>query len=177
MINRRSFLTIFTALLTGGALLSPVTSFASDFPEGSPKFVSSYEESLKTAQASGKPLVVVFSASWCPPCNQLKATLFNRQDFATLSQHFVAVHVDGDRPGAQRGEPVAAQFGEAGCAMGIHAGVVAVEALGKEKKKRARKLPGDGRQAAYVRAAPCWIRLNARCVVHRHRLKMRHATC
>ncbi len=49
-----------------------------------------------------KPVLMYWGASWCPPCNQLKATLFNRQDFATLSQHFVAVHVDGDRPGAQR---------------------------------------------------------------------------
>jgi thioredoxin-like negative regulator of GroEL len=54
------------------------------------------------ASAQKKPVLMYWGASWCPPCNQLKATLFNRQDFATLSQHFVAVHVDGDRPGAQR---------------------------------------------------------------------------
>ena len=54
------------------------------------------------AAAQKKPVLMYWGASWCPPCNQLKATLFNRQDFATLSQHFVAVHVDGDRPGAQR---------------------------------------------------------------------------
>jgi thioredoxin-like negative regulator of GroEL len=54
------------------------------------------------AAAQKKPVLMYWGASWCPPCNQLKATLFNRQDFATLSQHFVAVHVDGDRLGAQR---------------------------------------------------------------------------
>jgi thioredoxin-like negative regulator of GroEL len=49
-----------------------------------------------------KPVLLYWGASWCPPCNQLKATLFNRQDFANLARGFVAVHVDGDRPGAQR---------------------------------------------------------------------------
>jgi thiol-disulfide isomerase/thioredoxin len=54
------------------------------------------------AKAQNKPLLLYWGASWCPPCNQLKATLFNRQDFAALSRHFVAVFVDGDKPAAQK---------------------------------------------------------------------------
>jgi thioredoxin-like negative regulator of GroEL len=54
------------------------------------------------AARENKPVLLYWGASWCPPCNQLKATLFNRQDFAQLARQFVAVHVDGDRPGAQR---------------------------------------------------------------------------
>ncbi len=54
------------------------------------------------AKSERKPLLLYWGATWCPPCNQLKATLFNRQEFATLSKNFVAVHVDGDRPGAQK---------------------------------------------------------------------------
>ncbi|HWH84523.1 MAG TPA: disulfide isomerase, partial [Burkholderiaceae bacterium] len=36
------------------------------------------------------------------PCNQVKATLFNRQDFIARSRSFVPVYVDGDSPGAQK---------------------------------------------------------------------------
>lgn len=60
------------------------------------------ERAFAQARAEGKPLLLYWGATWCPPCNQLKATFFNRQDFAALSRSFVAVHVDGDRPGAQK---------------------------------------------------------------------------
>jgi thioredoxin-related protein len=54
------------------------------------------------ARAEKKPVLLYWGATWCPPCNQLKATLFSRQDFAVLARSFVAVNVDGDRPGAQK---------------------------------------------------------------------------
>jgi len=60
------------------------------------------ERAFTRAKAESKPVLLYWGATWCPPCNQLKATLFNRQEFAALSKNFVAVHVDGDRPGAQR---------------------------------------------------------------------------
>lgn len=56
---------------------------------------------FESAAATNKPLLLYWGATWCPPCNQLKATLFNRQDFAALTKSFIAVHIDGDKPGAQ----------------------------------------------------------------------------
>ena len=60
------------------------------------------EAAFATARAESKPVFLYWGAKWCPPCNQVQATLFNRQDFAAQSKSFVAVHIDGDRPAAQK---------------------------------------------------------------------------
>lgn len=74
------------------------------------------------AKAEKKPVLLYWGAKWCPPCNQLKATLFNRADFIEQSKAFVAVGIDGDAPGAQklgtrfkvRGYPTLILFNPAG---------------------------------------------------------------
>lgn len=60
------------------------------------------DKAFATAKAQNKPVLLYWGAKWCPPCNQLKATLFNRADFIERSKSFVAVNVDGDLPGAQK---------------------------------------------------------------------------
>lgn len=60
------------------------------------------DAAFDAARQQGKPVFVYWGAVWCPPCNQVKATLFNRQDFIERSRAFVAVYVDGDSPGAQK---------------------------------------------------------------------------
>jgi thioredoxin-related protein len=60
------------------------------------------DRSFAQARGEKKPLLLYWGAKWCPPCNQLQATLFNRQDFIERSRAFVPVYVDGDLPGAQK---------------------------------------------------------------------------
>lgn len=60
------------------------------------------ERAFITARAQSKPVLLYWGAKWCPPCNQLKATLFNRHDFIERSKSLVPVEIDGDRPGAQK---------------------------------------------------------------------------
>ena len=59
-------------------------------------------QAFALAQAERKPLLLYWGAQWCPPCNQLKATLFNRADFIARSRAVVPVQIDGDLPGAQK---------------------------------------------------------------------------
>ena len=47
-------------------------------------------------------MLLYWGAVWCPPCNQIKATVFNRPDFIEKSRAFVPVYLDGDTPGAQK---------------------------------------------------------------------------
>jgi thioredoxin-related protein len=60
------------------------------------------EAAFATARAESKPVFLYWGAKWCPPCNQVQATLFNRQDFIERSRAFVPVYIDGDSPGAQK---------------------------------------------------------------------------
>jgi len=63
------------------------------------------------AKAENKPIFVYWGAVWCPPCQQVKATIFKRREFIERSRLLVPVYLDGDLPSAQKyGE----QFGVVG---------------------------------------------------------------
>ncbi|MDO8177045.1 MAG: thioredoxin fold domain-containing protein [Undibacterium sp.] len=90
------------------------------------------------AKASHKPLFLYWGAVWCPPCNQVKATIFNRQDFIDKSRHFVPVYLDGDTPGAQK---LAARFKVRG-----YPTMILLKADGSE----ITRLPGEVDSERYV---------------------------
>ena len=54
------------------------------------------------ARVQRLPVFLYWGAIWCPPCNQVKATIFNRQDFVERARFFIPVYLDGDSPSAQK---------------------------------------------------------------------------
>ena len=70
--------------------------------EGIPWYEGSVEEAFKLAKAENKPIFLYWGAVWCPPCNQLKATVFKQRSFIEKTRLFVPVYLDGDTDNAQK---------------------------------------------------------------------------
>jgi len=110
---------ILASALAAGAMLAdtpaataaatPSTSAASAAASGSASndagiawYKGDVDAAFAAAKKENKPVFLYWGAVWCPPCNQVKATIFNRQDFIERSRFFIPVYIDGDTPSAQR---------------------------------------------------------------------------
>ncbi len=65
-------------------------------------YSGSVESAFAAARAQNKPVFLYWGAKWCPPCHELKATVFSRPDFIEKPKLFIPVYLDGDDPGAQK---------------------------------------------------------------------------
>ncbi len=77
-------------------------SAAAHAGDGIAWYQGSVEDAFATAREQNKPVFMYWGAVWCPPCNQVKSTVFTRPDFIEITRRFVPVYVDGDSPGAQK---------------------------------------------------------------------------
>jgi thiol-disulfide isomerase/thioredoxin len=71
-------------------------------PSGIPWYSGTVESAFASARAQHKPVFLYWGAQWCPPCHELKATVFSRPDFIEKLKLFVPVYLDGDDAGAQK---------------------------------------------------------------------------
>ncbi|MDI1313527.1 thioredoxin family protein [Prosthecobacter sp.] len=77
-------------------LLFSISLHASDFPAGSPKFFTSAAGALKEAKENGKPVILVFSASWCGPCQSMKKDVYPSSVVQPLQDKFNWAYLDID---------------------------------------------------------------------------------
>jgi len=52
------------------------------------------EDALRFASRSNMPVMIEFTAEWCPPCRVLDNSFFKRDDIVRLSYHLVPLKVD-----------------------------------------------------------------------------------
>lgn len=64
-------------------------------------FRGDVDRAFAMAKAQNKPLFLYWGAVWCPPCVQIKNTVFQSRQFIALSELFVPYYLDGDTEEAQ----------------------------------------------------------------------------
>lgn len=66
-------------------------------PESKIAWKETLAAAMDESKSAGKPILAVFSASWCPPCKMMKRDVWpDEKVTAAVESKFVAVHLDVD---------------------------------------------------------------------------------
>ena len=100
-----------TKTIAFAVLAACSVALASDFPKGSPKFEDSLRSALNDAKKNGKPIVAVFSAVWCGPCQTMKKEVYPSDAVKAYHDKFNWAYLDTDN---RRNEKDGEKFGVSG---------------------------------------------------------------
>jgi thioredoxin-related protein len=103
-------LTIATSMLLAGLVLAacsrqpaaPAADAGAAAAQEIAWFEGTVDEAFAYAKANDKPIFLYWGAVWCPPCHEIKATVFKSREFIERSRLFVPVYLDGDTENAQK---------------------------------------------------------------------------
>lgn len=67
------------------------------FPESKIPWRGDFDAALAEAKEKGKPVLLVFGATWCPPCKTMKRNVWPDEEVTkAVEQGFVPMYVDVD---------------------------------------------------------------------------------
>ena len=97
-MKNSTFLILFTAF----AAALGIYLYQRDINAGSvgngPVFETSREMALMKAKRENKPVVLIYSASWCGPCQSMKKKVYPSSTVAPFHNQFVWAYLDVDVP-------------------------------------------------------------------------------
>ncbi len=64
-------------------------------------FDGNIDEAFALAKSENKPIFLYWGAVWCPPCQEIKQTVFKSRRFIAQTRSFVPIYLDGDTQQAQ----------------------------------------------------------------------------
>lgn len=85
-----------TKTIAFAVLAACSVALAADFPKGSPKFEHSLRGALNDAKKNGKPIIAVFSAVWCGPCQTMKKEVYPSDAIKPFHDKFNWAYLDTD---------------------------------------------------------------------------------
>jgi thioredoxin-related protein len=92
-----SFSTVLVILALAGVTLFAYKNGAEEKNIGKISFYTDYDKGLDAAFKSGRPVMLVFSASWCGACKQMIKNVFSHDDVASASTQLVNIYIDVDK--------------------------------------------------------------------------------
>jgi len=99
MIMNRVWVLCVVLVLVGDALGAnqPTTDSSGTGTETGVAWTRSYQEGRNAAKLENRPMVLFFTASWCPWCHKMEDETLNQAEVASSLSRFVCAKIDVDK--------------------------------------------------------------------------------